>query len=251
MSGVTRATDIHTLSGAYALDALTEIERAAFARHVAQCEVCAIEVAELRETASRLGAAGTQTPPLRLRDAVLAEVSRTRQISAGPAEPTGPANVRRWRLWTAAAVAAGIVAVGGGASVGLVQEGRLNDAREQVAALRAERLRISAVLAAPDLRVRTQAMPGGGRVSVAIAPSLDQAVVTLDELPAPSAQMAYQLWLIRGNSPASAGVLAPGQGSDVALVDSLGSADTLGVTLEPAGGSPAPTTPVLAGVPLL
>ena len=42
--------DIHTLAGAYALDALNDLERAAFARHMTECEACAQEVAEYLET---------------------------------------------------------------------------------------------------------------------------------------------------------------------------------------------------------
>ena len=70
-------TEIHTLAGAYALDALTEIERAAFARHVAECETCAVEVAELSETASRLSVAAWAAPPPGLRESVLREVAQT------------------------------------------------------------------------------------------------------------------------------------------------------------------------------
>ena len=48
------ASDIHSLSGAYALDAVDDLERAAFERHLRECEACALEVGELRETVSRL-----------------------------------------------------------------------------------------------------------------------------------------------------------------------------------------------------
>ena len=44
-------TDVHALSGAYAVDALDDIERAAFERHLAACAECRAEVASLRETA--------------------------------------------------------------------------------------------------------------------------------------------------------------------------------------------------------
>jgi len=53
-------SDVHALAGAYALDALTELERAAFGRHVADCESCTVEVAELSETATRLAAPGAR-----------------------------------------------------------------------------------------------------------------------------------------------------------------------------------------------
>ena len=36
--------DIHALSGAYAVDALDDVERARFERHLANCEACRAEV---------------------------------------------------------------------------------------------------------------------------------------------------------------------------------------------------------------
>src|SRR4051794_23225952 len=105
-------TEIHTLAGAYALDALTEIERASFARHLAECETCAVEVAELNDPASRLSAAAWEAPPPRLRDAVLREVAQTRQVTVShrAASVERTSDVRTWRRRTAAAVAAGVVA---------------------------------------------------------------------------------------------------------------------------------------------
>ena len=50
-------SDIHTLSGAYALDALLDLERAEFERHLSACDACRAEVASLREAASHLAEA--------------------------------------------------------------------------------------------------------------------------------------------------------------------------------------------------
>ena len=47
--------DVHALSGAYAVDALDDLERAAFERHLAECPECRAEVDSLREAASLLG----------------------------------------------------------------------------------------------------------------------------------------------------------------------------------------------------
>jgi anti-sigma-K factor RskA len=248
---MSQPTEIHTLAGAYALDALSEFERAAFARHITECSACDFEVAELRETASRLGAMAWEAPPARMRDSVLAEISRTRQVPMGPApvEPREVKAVQRWRRVTAAAVAAGVVAVGGVATVWVVQEQRVGDARQQADQLRQEQARIAGVLASGDVRVRSTAATGGGTVTVALSPSLNDGVVMLNGVPAPPAGKTYQLWLITGQNPASAGVMEPGQGA--ALLNSVGTADTLGLTLEPLGGSSRPTLPILAGVPLV
>ena len=44
-------SDLHKLTGAYAVDALDDLERARFEQHLDECDDCRFEVAELRETA--------------------------------------------------------------------------------------------------------------------------------------------------------------------------------------------------------
>ncbi|NKE62613.1 anti-sigma factor, partial [Lentzea sp. PSKA42] len=61
------SADLHTLTGAYAVNALSDTERAAFETHLIRCESCATEVAELAATATRLGAAVDFPPPPQLR----------------------------------------------------------------------------------------------------------------------------------------------------------------------------------------
>ena len=45
--------DLHTLAGAYVLDAVTAGERAAFAGHLAGCEQCRQEIREFRAATAR------------------------------------------------------------------------------------------------------------------------------------------------------------------------------------------------------
>src|SRR5918997_984458 len=47
-------SDIHALSGAYAVDALDDVERAGFERHLTGCAACRAEVPSLREAAAAL-----------------------------------------------------------------------------------------------------------------------------------------------------------------------------------------------------
>jgi hypothetical protein len=61
--GVERMSDIHALSGAYAVDALDDIERAQFERHLAECAECRAEVASLREAAALLAETSRLEPP--------------------------------------------------------------------------------------------------------------------------------------------------------------------------------------------
>jgi hypothetical protein len=235
--------EVHTLSGAYALDALSEIERAGFARHLAECSVCSTEVAEFRETAARLGVAAWENPPARLRDRVLAEVAQTRQVTAATRDRTERSqDVARWRRRTAAAVAAGFIAIGGGATAWVVQEQRVSRAVTATT-------NITNVLGAGDAQLRTAEVPGGGRITVAVSPSQHDGVAIMSDLPTLPSGKVYQLWLITGGSPAPANVMAAGQTAGEVLLPPLGRADTLGMTVEPAGGSLTPSK-VISTVPL-
>ncbi|GID98437.1 anti-sigma factor domain-containing protein [Amorphoplanes digitatis] len=246
--------DIHALVGAYALDAVDDLERVSFERHVADCEACRTEVDELRGTASRLADSTWSVPPPRLRAEVLAAVGRTRQLppleSARP-RPDARAAVSRWRRYTAGAVAAGILAAGAGVAAWAVQEQRVQEQSAVVAEARKREARTEAIMAAPDLVVRTAPMIGGGRVTVASSEQQAASVVSLRADDAPPAGQAFQMWTIRGTGPAAnAGVLPAGQASTVQVVDGVPGNDVFAVSVEPAGGSPSPTE-VVAQVPLI
>ena len=82
-------SDIHKLTGAYALDAVDDLERAAFERHLAECADCRTEVASLRETAALLAESTAVTPPSSLRDSVLSGIAAG--PPASPGRRTSPA----------------------------------------------------------------------------------------------------------------------------------------------------------------
>ena len=77
-------SDIHKLSGAYALDALDDLERARFEDHLATCDDCAAEVAELQETAALLAETTAAPAPASLREGVLAGISQVRPLPPDP-----------------------------------------------------------------------------------------------------------------------------------------------------------------------
>ena len=233
--------DVHALSGAYVLDALTDIERAAFRRHLLDCATCAIEVAELQETAGRLADGAWSVPPPALRDKVFAEVSRTRQDAPTPARPVRPQRSRRLLTVAAAVVLAAAAATGTFA----VQERRLDDQRTVA---EAESARITEVLAAPDASLRSADLDIGGRLTVVVSPGRDQAVLTMTAARPAGDDRTYQLWLVNDGGAVSAGALPTGTTTATRLVDGAASAKAFAVTIEPAGGSAAPTTTPLAQV---
>jgi len=245
-------SDIHALVGAYALDAVDDLERAAFDRHVAECASCRAELDELRETAARLADPAWSVPPPRLRTAVMAAIGRTRQLPPPAPPPAAPAEtpVGRRRRRLVAAAAAVLLAAGTGVAVYGVQEQRVDEQRRQAAAAAQQEARVRSILAAPDLVVRTAPVIGGGKVTVASSQLRDAGVVLMGADAAPAGGEVYQLWTVRGRRATSAGVLAVGQTTAVQVVDGLPGSDAVGVTAEPPGGSTAPTVPILSLVQL-
>jgi anti-sigma-K factor RskA len=240
------STDIHALVGAYALDAVDDIERASFDRHLTDCEICKVELAELRETAARLADSTWSAPPPRMRAEVMATIRQTRQLA--PAAPRPANRPSRWRRYTAAAAAAVVLAGGAGAATWAIQDQRVRDERAVAAAAQQREARTRAILAAPDLVVRTAPMVGGGKVTVASSAQANAGVVLFGADAAPGDGRVFQLWTIRGKTATSAGVLALGQDTAVQIVDGLPGSDQVAVTVEPAGGSAQPTTTPIAGV---
>ncbi len=116
---------VHTLSGAYVVDALDDDERAAFEEHLPGCHDCQDEVASLREAAALMADDAAITPPPSLRASVLSGISNIRPLP--PETPASPVveetttNVvpmrhrRRFRIGSLAAAAAVLAAVATGA----------------------------------------------------------------------------------------------------------------------------------------
>src|SRR5260370_26765024 len=73
--------DLHSLSGAYALDALDAgAERDRFTRHLNRCQSCASEVRGFHEVATALAFATAADAPPELRDRGLTAAAPTRQV---------------------------------------------------------------------------------------------------------------------------------------------------------------------------
>lgn len=249
---------MHTLAGAFALDAVNDVERAEFARHLEQCESCAQEVAELRATAARLGAAMAEEPPPEFKDRVLAAMHATRQLPprtrpGSPERHRRSARAPRWAVFVAAAAAvAGLAAGGVFGGIALTQRQELQSAQTQLDQAKERYAPVAALLAAPDAQTAHGVAPTGGGVTVVLSKTLNRVMVMDAGLPAQPGGKVYEAWLITGkDAPRSAGVLAPPSDGGLVVADGVGTADHLAVSLEQAGGSPtgAPTE-VLMSMPV-
>ena len=86
-------SEIHALSGAYAVDALDAAERELFEQHLAACPACHAEIASLREAAATLPEMAYRRPPPGLRDRLLADIATVRPLPP-VVEPTPFADAR-------------------------------------------------------------------------------------------------------------------------------------------------------------
>ena len=228
--------EIHLLSGAYAVDALPEHERAAFEEHLRECPTCAQEVRELTATATRLATAASEPAPLYLRARVLDQVELVRQRPPSDAAGgTGSPSRARWYrqpLGMAASFLLVLALALAGVAVGASREA--DDAEQQAA-------RIAAVATDPDRVSLDQKVTTGGRATIVAAAG--NAVFRVEGLTVLPEDRSYQLWVMDEDGARSVAILGRGTPSHVEqFVSEVGSGDSIGLTVEPTEGSDGPTT---------
>jgi anti-sigma-K factor RskA len=222
--------ELHMLTGAYALDAVSAADRAEFERHLGECAACQEEVAELRATGARLAAAVAVAPPPELKLVVLADVARTRQLPPKLPVVRRLSRAKTWQLRISlfGAAAAAVVAVVFG-----------------VARTPAP---VDSVLAAPDASAIQGA--GEGHATLVVSRSRNQAVLLASDLPALDAGHVYQVWLIGSHGARSAGLMTSEASQRMLVAELPSDVDRIGITVEPAGGSAGPTTPAVTRISL-
>jgi anti-sigma-K factor RskA len=204
----------HDLTAAYALDALDAGEREAFEGHLAQCERCRDEVAELSSTAAAL-AFGVESvvPPAALRGRILA-AARAERPNVVAFRP------RSTRVLAAVAAVAACVAVG----LGIWNISLHDDLRTA----HSEALQHVAV---------------SGASGSLVVSSGQTAALVLSDLPAAPDGKTYEAWVLDQGTATAAGLFHGGHGMTyVSLGRRVPKGATVGVTIEPAGGSSQPTT---------
>lgn len=206
--------DLLDLVVPYAMDAVSDVERADIEQRVAGAprlvaDAFRAQVAEVRESMAALSATTAATPPAGLRDRVL----------AGSAKPDRGTR----RRYAVLAAAAALVVAGGAFAAGWVS-------RPWPSPPVAER-----VLTAPDVRAVSTGLRSGGTATVVYSRERGNGILVLDGATAPPPGMGYRVWLMKDGVPVPAGSAA-GDARTVMVAD-IGPASALGLTVEPLGAA--------------
>ena len=242
--------EMSELAAAYALGALEGEERARFEALVRARDADTLRaLRRCEESLARLAAEHPEAPPASVKAALLA------RLAAEPrsAEATRP---RRsgWTVVLAGALAAGVAAVAVGVVVSNRYERRLETLSQQAAELHAQVKREQSLLtmlgdpATQVVALSGQAPSPEARARMLWHEKAGGLLVAAGLPPAPAGK-TYQLWAIAGTGPVSAGVFtvdAQGTASlRVSPLPGVARVDAFAVTLEPTGGLPAPSGPMV------
>ncbi len=240
-----------------ALDALDPAERGAAESAIAAHPAMQAELDELRAIVAQLGESESIQPPAALKATILAAIAGVDQASpvdtgssaggqpnvAQPHRTSGPrlarsrfvAKSRRWTVGISVAAAA-VTVIGGAVWIGADSP--------------SDSERVAAILDLPDAESLELlgAMEG---VRIVHAPSSTAAVLVADGMPDPGADRAYQLWFLHDGVASPSSVFRPDPAGhvEVLLEDFAPSGAVIAVTIEPADGSNAPTSPTLVRSP--
>ena len=241
---------VHTLSGAYAVDALDDDERALFEQHLPGCLDCQQEVASLREATALMADEAALTPPPSLRSSVLAGIKTTRPLppetgvrprSKDEDSPAVakvlPMRPRRRRIATLVAAAAAVVAIVGGA---VYQPWQDNRSTTQLSAA-------DQVLAASDAQRHSIEFDDGSSATVVRSLNQGKAVLLTRDMAAPPPGKAFEVWLQdESGTMLPAGMMRKAGDHKLLLEGDAAKATGVGITVEPEAGSPAPTSEPIA-----
>lgn len=238
-----RQADAHALCGPYALDALPPDETRFFEAHLTVCSVCCQELIELQATAGRLGVVAERTAPPSLRERVLTEIDRTRQLPPLVPEPARPPRLwQRMQPMMAPAAAALLVLAAALTLVVARLTAQVDESQDHARRMYA----LLTALTAQDAVNVPLAGPHAQQARLVVSPASNEAVLLVEGLPRPAIDQAYQLWLIGPTGPRTGGFLRPdAQGQTIQVLPDLRGTDVIGVTLEPADGSTQPSSPLL------
>ena len=255
--------DIEELLPFYALDALTEEEHELVENYLAEHPEARRQVKDLSHTVSSLPMSVSPVePPPHAKDGLMKRVvsdAREREHSSARARVTAESQPARRpfsfaNLFRNLSFGAALIAILW-AVVLSVQVSRLQDRVAMLnEALVAQSNSLNQVIAklpqaAPSdvitVNIKGTKVQPEAQGQLIADPNSQSAVLVITGLPPLQAGKTYQVWLIAGGKPVSAGLMRVNEnGQGVFIVTSkeaIGSFQSLGISVEPDGGSPQPT----------
>jgi anti-sigma factor RsiW len=217
---------LHELTAAYALDALSPDEERAYEEHLSRCDRCRADLAAFSETATALAHGGDPVaPPPALRERILTEARRERP-NVVPLRPR----------WTVPVVGAAAVATAAAVALAIWAVS-LSHSLDHERAAHASAETAAQIVGDPSAR-RIALSPR----AVLYVRADGEAALAASGLKKRSGK-TYEAWVIRGGRPLPAGTF---DGRPRLIVVKLTRRAVAGsivaVTVEPRGGSEAPTT---------
>lgn len=212
---------IHDLTPAYALDALDAGEEERYVEHLAACERCREELAELRDPVAALAYGVTSpAPPPALRDRIL---------GAARAERSNVVPIRRRLPVALGAVAA--VAATVALALGLWAASVSGDLDRERSLL--------AILADPEAKT----IPLEGANGRLVVTDTGEAALVVSGLATAPEGKTYELWVAEGEKMLPAGVFDAEHERDVVrLTRPVPPGSGVAITVEDDGGADAPTS---------
>jgi anti-sigma factor RsiW len=239
------------LLAAYALDAVEPDEGAEIEAHLAECQTCRAEVAAHRETAALLSDSRVEVPPElwdRLASSISAEAPG--ELLTLPEREQLSRSDRYRARWRRLVLPYGTGALGAAAAALVVvlalQVNHLNNEVNSLQAGRGLAAAVTAAVAGPHQEVMLTSAGGNVDARVIVSDSGNAYWVSSD-LPQLTTGKTYQVWSSVQGRLVSVAVIGPDP-RHISAFHLDGAVRRLLVTVEPAGGVPAPTTtPVIQG----
>lgn len=248
VAGSSDNDELLSLAGAFALDAVDDDERDSIESALGSAPVAVRDefhhrVREYQEALANHSHSTEEPAPEHLLERILesiadADRAAPPETGAQAAEAVSMADARRRRSRRLAGVMAGaaaaVVVAAGGIAIGHQWSGP------------GEEPTAGQVVAAGDVRTAVTDV-AGGTATVVYSRIADAAVLVMNDVAPPEPDTVYQLWLMGdGHPPASVGMMdaAAVAPSTQVVVEDIDTSSALGISVEPAGGSPQPTTVV-------
>ncbi len=240
---------IHEKIGAYAIGALDRDEVPDVEGHVRECAECARALGEYRRLPAALDLAVPDAPlPDGFSKRLVRRATGRQRLAVVPIPfrrpPVRDGLRRYWQRLGDSRLPWGLAAAC--LLVALLATGRISELNADLSEQRAYRARVTEVMASPGLRSRAvESVNSQVQGNLFVSKRRDSAVLMCTGLPALEEGRVYQVWLTSGGKVESAGTFKTwSRGTYYFLVhprEGLAQYSRLRVTVEPEGGSSAPT----------